>query len=58
MGGVGSMARFHERGLSTKSDYIHFSQAGGAWVGERLVQAIWRDFMAHLEAHPEAGCSG
>lgn len=56
MGGEGSMARFHERGLSTKSDYIHFSKAGGAWVGERLVQAIWRDFMAHLEAHPEAGC--
>lgn len=55
MGGKSSMARFKLRGLAM-SDYAHFNEAGGAWVGDRLLQALWRDLARYVAAHPRAGC--
>jgi hypothetical protein len=55
MGGEHSMARFKARGLAM-SDYAHFSQAGGAWAGDRLLAALWEDLARYLKAHPKAGC--
>jgi lysophospholipase L1-like esterase len=55
MGGRGSMARFHQLGLS-QEDHIHFNAKGGAWVGDRLLTALFRDFKAYLAEHKSAGC--
>jgi hypothetical protein len=55
MGGRGSMARFKVRGLAL-SDYAHFNEKGGAWVGDRLLQELWRDLARYVAAHPRAGC--
>lgn len=55
MGGEGSMARFKHRGLA-RSDYIHWNEAGGAWAGDRLTYALWRDLNGYLQANPRAGC--
>lgn len=55
MGGRGSMARFKRQGLAV-SDYIHFNAKGGAWVGDRLLDAIFDDFARWLPDHSEAGC--
>ena len=55
MGGRGSMAKFKRRGLC-KFDYIHFTEAGGAWVGDRFVLALWRGLQRHLERAPDSGC--
>jgi hypothetical protein len=57
MGGHNAMRSFKQRGLAA-SDYIHFTQAGGAWVGDRLLFALWRELEAYLAAHPRAGCDG
>ena len=55
MGGRRSMAHFRKRGFA-RSDYAHFNEKGGAWVGDRLLSALWKAFEQHLAAHPEAGC--
>jgi lysophospholipase L1-like esterase len=55
MGGRGSMRRFGGRGL-VHSDYIHFTQAGGAYIGDRLLHALMLGASQHLQAHPDAGC--
>jgi lysophospholipase L1-like esterase len=55
MGGEGSMAKFLAMGL-TQGDGIHFNSKGGAFVGDRLVQALRRAFLAWADAHPRAGC--
>lgn len=55
MGGEGSMARLRERGMA-RFDYIHFNEAGGAYVGDRLVYALWRELARYVGAHTEAGC--
>lgn len=55
MGGKRSMARFKARGLAM-SDYVHFSASGGAWVGDRLLAALWQDLARHVATHPRAGC--
>ncbi len=56
MGGRDSMTRFHDIGLGSPNDYVHFTQAGGAWVGERIAYALFRDLQGHLARHPETGC--
>lgn len=56
MGGANSMRSFKERGLC-HADYIHFNEAGGAWTGERLVYALWRELKHHVEKHADAGCA-
>ncbi len=56
MGGRDSMNRFHNIGLGSPNDYVHYTEAGGAWIGERLVYALFRDLQAHLGRHPDAGC--
>jgi lysophospholipase L1-like esterase len=55
MGGLGSMARFKARGLAT-FDYIHFNEAGGAYLADRMVHALWTAMAAWLAENPRAGC--
>jgi hypothetical protein len=55
MGGEGSMARFLAMGL-TQGDGVHFNAKGGAFVGDRVVDALARRFAVWSEAHPRAGC--
>jgi hypothetical protein len=55
MGGEGSMAKFLAMGL-TQGDGIHFNARGGAFVGDRLVEALSRAFAKWAESHPRAGC--
>ena len=56
MGGVSSMARFQARGMAM-DDCVHFNQAGGAYVADRLLYALLRDLNAYARAHPELGCT-
>ena len=56
MGGPDSMLSFKRRGLA-EYDYTHFTEAGGAYLGDRLIYALWRELDAYLGAHPEAGCT-
>jgi len=55
MGGSGSMSRFEREGMTIK-DGVHFSAKGGAYMGDRVVDAIARGFDAYLREHPDAGC--
>ena len=55
MGGEGSMARFLRMNL-TQGDGIHFNGRGGAFVADRLVDALGRAFARWAESHPRAGC--
>lgn len=55
MGGDGSMARFFHKNLAAK-DLYHFTRSGAAFMGGRLVHAIWASFARYLKEHPEAGC--
>jgi hypothetical protein len=55
MGGPDSMGSFKRRGLA-EYDYVHFTEAGGAYLGDRLIYALWRELDAYLAAHPKAGC--
>jgi hypothetical protein len=55
MGGEGSMAKFLAMGL-TQGDGVHFNAKGGAFVGDRVVDALARRFAVWSEAHPRAGC--
>ena len=57
MGGKNSMRGFKKRGLA-KFDYIHLTRAGGAYLGERLLHALWTALAQHLKQHPHAGCDG
>lgn len=56
MGGRDSMNRFHKNGLGNPNDYVHFTEAGGLLMGERLAFALLRGLRAHTGAHPTAGC--
>src|SRR5262249_15077611 len=44
MGGEASMARF-QREKMTVGDWIHFNEKGGAYMGDRVVRAIWTAFV-------------
>jgi lysophospholipase L1-like esterase len=55
MGGEGSMARFNDLRL-TQGDGMHFNFKGGAYVGQRVVDALARAFGKWAEQHPRAGC--
>ena len=55
MGGDRSILEFKKHQMSS-NDLIHLEQKGGSYMGDRIVYAIWRDFMRWLEKHPEAGC--
>jgi hypothetical protein len=57
MGGELSMLAFRKHGLA-RPDLTHFNEKGAAYMADRIVYAIWRDFMRWLEKHPEAGCGG
>jgi lysophospholipase L1-like esterase len=55
MGGEGSMRRFVEAKLAY-DDAVHFTEAGGAFMGDRLVDALLASFDAYLAVRPDAGC--
>ena len=55
MGGQGSMQRFFRNKLAM-NDVVHFNEPGGAFMGRRVLYAVWRDFARWLAQHPEAGC--
>lgn len=54
MGGDGSMARLHEADMA--GDWVHFNAKGGAYMGGRVVRALFDGFARWLESHPRAGC--
>lgn len=56
MGGDASMSRFRRLKLAY-SDAVHFNEAGGAWIADRFTYALWRGFMAYLDANPCAGAA-
>lgn len=55
MGGDGAIFEFVRRGLAG-SDQRHLTEKGGAYMGDRLAYALWRDFAEWTLAHPNAGC--
>ena len=55
MGGRDSMRSFKRRGLA-EYDYVHFTKEGGAYLGDRLIYALWRELAAYLTETPAAGC--
>jgi hypothetical protein len=56
IGGDASIIGFTKRGL-TGEDHIHFGPEGSALMGNRLLCRMFDDLNAHLEKHPEAGCT-
>jgi hypothetical protein len=40
----------------TEGDYVHLNAKGGAYMGRRVVWALWKGLAEYLAAHPEAGC--
>jgi lysophospholipase L1-like esterase len=55
MGGRGSMRAFKDRGMAM-SDYVHFNEAGGGYMGDRLVYALLDAAWAYIGLHSSAGC--
>lgn len=55
MGGQGSMATFVRAKLAFK-DAVHFTELGGAFVGDRFVSALLAGFETYVASHPDAGC--
>ncbi len=55
MGGPGSMFRFEREGMTIK-DGVHFSEKGGAYMGDRIVAVIARELDAWMREHPSASC--
>jgi hypothetical protein len=48
MGGDGSMGKFQDAGM-TQGDFVHFNEKGGAYMGDRVVYALWKDLAAWSE---------
>jgi len=55
MGGDGAIFDFMKRGLAG-SDQRHLTERGGFYMGDRVALALWRDFVAFVAKHPNAGC--
>jgi hypothetical protein len=55
MGGHGAMQAFF-RNKMAMNDVIHWNDRGGAFMGRRVLLALWRDFARWLAQHPNAGC--
>ena len=55
MGGSGSMFRFEHEAMTIK-DGVHFSEKGGAYMGDRVVAAIAGEYEAWMRDNPHAGC--
>jgi hypothetical protein len=49
------MARFLALNM-TEGDGVHFNERGGAYVGDRVVDALGRAFARWVGEHPHAGC--
>jgi len=57
MGGDAAIVKFMATGMG-QADGIHLTPKGAAYMGRRMVYAIWRDLNRYLQAHPSAGCDG
>jgi len=55
MGGAGAMKQFVRAGLAYK-DGVHFTERGGARMGDLFVDALLEGFDGYLETHADAGC--
>ncbi len=55
MGGDGAIFEFMRKKLAG-SDQRHLTERGGAYMGDRVSYALWKDFAAWIEKHPNAGC--
>jgi lysophospholipase L1-like esterase len=55
MGAEGAMKRLRARGL-VRFDYTHFNEAGGAYVADRFVHALWRELARYARSKESAGC--
>jgi hypothetical protein len=55
MGGEGSMARFQKMSMG-EEDGVHLTGRGGAFMGQRVVDALMRAFAVWAAEHPTAGC--
>jgi hypothetical protein len=55
MGGEGSMARFQQLSMG-EEDGVHLTGRGGAFMGQRVVDALMRAFAKWAVEHPSAGC--
>ena len=56
MGGELSIAKFAAHQLAW-NDLVHLTESGGAFMGRRIVYALFEAFAGYLEQHPRAGCS-
>jgi hypothetical protein len=56
MGGDLSIVKFKRHKMAW-GDLIHFNEKGASYMADRIVYAIWRDFMRWLAKHPQAGCT-
>jgi hypothetical protein len=54
MGGDGSMATFSKKDMC--GDGLHFNEKGGAYMGDRVLYALWKGLAAYAKAHPRVGC--
>jgi hypothetical protein len=54
MGGEDSMKKFSK--LDMCGDGLHFNAKGGAYMGDRVLYALWKAFMDWLAKNPRAGC--
>ncbi len=55
MGGELSIVKFASHKMAW-NDLVHLTESGGAFMGRRIVYALWKAFESYLEEHPEAGC--
>ena len=55
MGGELAIVRFRRHDMAW-SDLIHLNEKGASYMADRIVYALWRDFMSWLQTHPDAGC--
>ena len=54
MGDVGRYAQF--QAVGAMRDAAKNTGTGGAFVGDRFIEALYQGFEAFVAKHPEAGC--
>jgi lysophospholipase L1-like esterase len=56
MGGNGAMLKFQKKKWNLW-DLYHLNETGAEYMASRIVHALWRDWAAYLDTHPDAGCN-
>lgn len=57
MGGELSIVKFAAHQMAW-NDLVHLTESGGAFMGRRIVYALFEAFARYLDENPEAGCGG